>query len=105
MSGQFFIVIFSIERFLVQAFFEDYPDSIITEVAIVHCPVAGMVQSLTAGTGNKTKDALACFIGLFGMLPYLKNTGNIIPCIASNKRSPLNELLRCPIAFKLVPGC
>jgi hypothetical protein len=67
--------------------------------------VAGTVQTLTAGTGNKAKDALACFIGLFGMLPYLKNTGNIIPGIVTNKRCPLNELLGSPVAFKLVVGC
>src|SRR5450759_2026571 len=39
------------------------------------------------------------------MLPYLKNTGYIIPGIVSNKRCPLNKLLRSPVAFKLVMGC
>src|SRR5450759_2291488 len=39
------------------------------------------------------------------MLPYLENTGNIIPGIVTYKRCPLNELLRSPVAFKLVMGC
>src|SRR5665811_1746221 len=105
MSRHLFIIILRVERLLVQPFLDDCTDGIITEVSIIYSPSTSHVQTITAHARSKAEDTLTCFISLFRMLPNLENTGYIIPGIASNKGCPLNELLRRPVAFKLVVSC
>ena len=93
------------ELIFIQPLLQDHPDGVITAIAAMLSPTAGLFQPFLSYPGTDAQCSPATPVGLLRMLPAVKQADDVFFCIRTHFSGQFNKLIGVPIAHKpVVPG-